>query len=234
MSEEALSKTINWTERLEELLSEAGERAHCYSWLHKRSEEHYSRLSIVIELPPILLGVLNGAASVGSNSLFGDNHYAPIVIGGIVLLTSLLNTISSYFSWSKRAEGHKLSSLQYARLYRFISVELSLPREERMSPGDFLKYMTEHYNRLAEMSPLIPNGIMNDFKRKFSSGLFKDITKPEEAGDLKPIYIYKDTIIEVPPPSPIRIVEMVKTPFTTPRIIAPSSPPIPELNLQNP
>lgn len=84
------------------------------------------------------------------------------------------------------------------------------------------------------MSPLIPNGIMNDFKRKFSSGLFKDITKPEEAGDLKPIYIYKDTIIEVPPPSPIRIVEMVKTPFTTPRIIAPSSPPIPELNLQNP
>lgn len=55
------------------------------------------------------------------------------------LFVGTLNTIGSYFGWAKRAEAHKISSITYARLHRYISVQLALPRNERLSPQDLLK-----------------------------------------------------------------------------------------------
>jgi hypothetical protein len=187
-----LNNTINWNSRLEKYFCDTGEKAHCFSWLHKRSEEIYSRKTIFIDLPVIILGVLNGATSIGSKSLFGDSQFASIGIGIVALLTSILSTIGSYFSFSRRAEGHKISSLQYAKLYRFLSIEMSLPRHERMSPSDLLKYVREQYDRFSETSPLIPSVVYNMFGQRFSDDEYKDIAKPEEANGLTAISIYKD------------------------------------------
>jgi hypothetical protein len=185
---------INWNEKLEEYFAATGEKANCFTWLHKKAEELYSASSIWIDLPVIILGVLNGATSIGSKSLFGDSDYASIGIGAVALLTSILNTIGSYFSWSRRAEAHKISSIQYAKLYRFISIQMSLPRNERLSPADLLKYVKEQYDRLSEISPLIPPKIIEEFKIRFKD--VKDITMPEETNGLHAIYIYSEPTLK--------------------------------------
>lgn len=195
---------INWNEKLEEYFASTGEKANCFTWLHKKSEEFYSSSSIWIDLPVIILGVLNGATSIGSKSLFGDSQYASVGIGAVALLTSILNTIGSYFSWSRRAEAHKISSIQYAKLYRFISIQMSLPRNERLSPADLLKYVKEQYDRLSEISPLIPPKIIAEFKVKFKD--VKDITMPEETNGLHAIYVYDETSlkrVDSAPASPV-------------------------------
>jgi len=51
-----------------------------------------------------------------------------------------------------------------------------------------LKYTQDQYDRLQEVSPLIPNGVLLDFKRRFDK--VSDITKPEEANGLEKITIY--------------------------------------------
>ena len=186
-----LDDKINWNVRLEEYFASTGEKANCLSWCHKRAEERYSASSIWIDLPVIILGVLNGATSIGSKSLFGDSQYASIGIGAVALLTSILNTIGSYFSWSRRAEAHKISSLQYAKLYRYLSIEMSLPRHERMSPSDLLKYVKEQYDRLSEISPLIPPQIVTLFKTHFKDAT--DISKPDEVNGLEAISIFKES-----------------------------------------
>lgn len=191
MSDEIIDKSIHWNERLEEYFASTGEKAHCLSWCHKRAEERYSASSIWIDLPVIVLGVLNGATSIGSKSLFGDSDYASIGIGAVALITSILNTIGSYFAWSRRAEAHKISALQYAKLYRFLSIEMSLPRDERMTPKELLKYVKEQYDRLSEISPLIPPQVIATFKEQFNS--ITDISKPEETNGLEAIYIFKET-----------------------------------------
>ena len=73
-------------------------------------------------------------------------------------------------------------------MYRFIPVELSLPREERLAPSDFLKYIKEQYDRLAELSPLIPANVIRDFRKRFRHET--DISKPEEANGLEKITVY--------------------------------------------
>ena len=190
MAEAETHVDIAWNPSLEAYFTSTGEKAHCFAWLHKRAEETFSRKTVVIDLPVIILGVLNGATSIGSKSLFGDSEYASVAIGAVALLTSILNTIGSYFAWARRAESHKQSSLQYAKLYRFLSIEMSLPRHERMSPGDLLKYVRQEYDRYAETSPLIPPGVIEMFKSRFAGEEYRDIAVPEETNGLSAIAVH--------------------------------------------
>jgi len=180
---------IHWNDRLEEYFASTGEKAHCLSWIHKKGEERYARLRTWIDLPVIAISSITGFLSVGSSSMFGENQMAvSVALGLCSLLVSVLNTTGTYFGWAKRAEGHRISSIQYARLYRFLSIEMSLPREERMTPADLLKHTKDQYDRLQEISPLVPPEIIAEFKRQF--GKETEIAKPEEANGLEKIVVF--------------------------------------------
>ena len=102
-----------------------------------------------------------------------------------------------------------MSGIHYAKLYRFINVELRLPRDQRMQPGDFLKYVKDQYDRLAELSPMIPTSITNSFSKQMEK--YKDISKPEETNGLNKINIFVDSAHELesavsPLPPPPRVV----------------------------
>lgn len=185
-----ISPNIEWNPRLEQYFAQTGEKAQVLAWLHKKAQERYSNFRNVIELPVVILGVLNGATSIGSKSLFGDSQYASVGIGIIALITAILSTISSYFKWAARAEAHRISSLQYSKLFRFLCVQCSLPRQERMSPSELLKYTKDEYDRMGEIAPLVPQEIIDAFKSKFNKPEYKSISKPEEANGLEAIIPY--------------------------------------------
>lgn len=191
MSEE-IGENVAWSSRLEEYFASTGEKAHCLSIIHKRAEALYSQRRNFIDLPVIIISSVVGFLSVGSNSMFPNNSMgASIGLGVGSLLVSVLNTTGSYFQWAKKSEGHRISAIHYAKMYRFLNIEMSLPRTERMSPRDLLKYTKDSYDRLQEISPLIPPSIIQDFKRDFASKPeYKEITMPEEANGLEKITIY--------------------------------------------
>jgi hypothetical protein len=197
-----IATNIEWNSRLEKYFADTGEKAHGLSWLHKKSQERYSTLKNYTDLPVIILGVLNGSVSIGSSSLFGDSPYASVGVGIIALITAILSTVSSYFKWSARSESHRIASLQYSKLYRFLSVQCSLPRHERMTPTDLLKYTKDAYDRMSEVAPLIPPEVIADFRKRFDKPEFKDLSKPEETNGLEHIEIYGTTV----PMSPTRTV----------------------------
>lgn len=185
-----VAKDIAWSRQLEEYFAELGERSQCYSWLHKQAEAKYAWLRNWIDLPVITLSTIAGTLSIGNSSIFGSENerQAGMGIGMLSLAVSVLNTVGTYFAWSKRAEAHRLSSIEYAKLFRFLTIELSLPREERMRASDLLKVSRDNYERLAEVSPLIPRKIIEDFKRRFKS--YANVSKPSEANGLESIEIY--------------------------------------------
>lgn len=176
---------------LEEYFASTGEKAHCLSWCHKNAEQLYSNRRTWIDLPVIVISGVTGFLSAGSTSMFSDPRTSSIALGVASLFVSILNTAGSYYGWAKRAEGHRISAIHYARLYRFISVELSLPREERMLPNDFLKYVKDQYDRLQEISPLLPPEVISEFQTKFANE--KEISKPEEANGLEKITVFRGT-----------------------------------------
>jgi hypothetical protein len=71
---------------------------------------------------------------------------------------------------------------------------MALPREERMSPHDLLKYVKDQYDRLAEISPLVPPAVIHKFQSRFKK--YTDIAKPEEAKGLEKISVYKPSPAE--------------------------------------
>ena len=185
-------KSIHWTEMLEEYFASTGEKAHCLSWCHKKAEQLYTTRRTWIDLPVIVISGVTGFLSAGSTSMFSNPTTSSIALGVASLFVSVLNTAGSYYGWAKRAEGHRISAIHYARLYRFISVELSLPRDERMGPNDFLKYVKDQYDRLQEISPLLPPEVIADFQKKFENET--EISKPEEANGLEKITVFRNDI----------------------------------------
>jgi len=211
MSDGETQPIISWHHSLEDYFRETGEKANCLAWCHKRSEELYAHRKTFIDLPVIVLSAVTGFLSVGSQQIFQGWAYTPVVLGVSSLFVSVLNTVGSYFGWAKRQEGHRISSIQYSRLYRFLSVELGLPREERQTPTALLKYVRDQIDRLQEISPLLPPVVLDVFTSKF--GKVEDIAKPEEANGLERITIYPaDNVKDVPTPSnpPLQIGSQIR------------------------
>jgi hypothetical protein len=179
---------ISWNSQLETILSDEGERALCFTWLHSKSEKHYSRMSTYINLPVIILSTIAGAGSIGSSSLFNGSATASVLIGTISLGVATLNTVESYFGWAKRSESHRIAATTYAKIHRFIQIELALPRSERIAAKDMLKIVREQCDRLQETSPQIPDIIIAEFKARFST--VDDVTKPEITNGLHPIHVH--------------------------------------------
>jgi hypothetical protein len=209
-------KSVSWSYHLEGYFKKIGEQSQAYNYLHKRSEALYSFRSTIIDLPVIVLSTIAGTLSIGSSQLFGEGNErgAAVGIGCLSLVVGVLNTIGTYFSWSKRAEAHRISSIEYAKLYRFIQIELGLPRHERMSPSDLLKLVRETYERLTEISPLIPPPVINEFKKKVKDYNGR-VATPTEANGLSEIKIYEDERVgaeeKVEPPSPPIQIPMSRT-----------------------
>lgn len=183
---------VSWNDNLEKYFADTGEKANCLAWVHKRAEEIYSHRRTFVEIPVIVISSITGFLSASAPSLFaGQEQLSSISLGVASLLVGVLNTVGTYFGWAKRTEGHRLSAIQYSRLYRFLAIELNLPREERMSPTDLLKYTKDSYDRLQEVSPMIPPQLVAEFKKKFSKQT--TLSKPEELNGMDKITIYRDT-----------------------------------------
>jgi len=193
-NDDSLGINLTWSSELEDLVKTTGEQANGLAWIHKRAEVLFSYRRNFIELPVIVLSSAVGFCSVGTSTVFaGRTELAPLVLGCLSLFVSVLNTINSYFAWSKRAEGHRIASVHYARLFRFLHIELSLPRSERMGPSEVLKLMRESIDRLAEISPLVPRTAVEEYRRKFSKH-YTSVAHPAEVNGLTSITVVRAAV----------------------------------------
>jgi hypothetical protein len=191
--DEEKNRPLSWNSQLEKVISDEGERSLCYSWLHNKSENRYSKLTTYITLPSIILATLSGSASIGIGQFIQDPQIGNTIIGVTTLSVAILTTVSSYFAWAKRCEAHRIATISYKKLHRFILIELALPRSERMAAKDMLKVVRDESQRMEETSPQIPDAVIAVFKEKFGKTT-PDVTKPEITNGLDPIYVYPSNV----------------------------------------
>ena len=181
---------VSWTTALEQYFKTTGEKAHALGQMHLEAEQIVSGKRTAIDLPVIVLSGVTGFVSALSSSpmLSANQGIISVVLGIVSLFVSTLNTTGSYFQFAKRAEGHRIAGIQFSKLYRFLSIEMGLPRDERMQPHDLLKMTKESYDRLQEISPPLPDSVIDKYRAKFKDE--KDIAVPEEANGLERIQIF--------------------------------------------
>jgi len=181
---------ITWNAALETLIAHEAERCSGLSWLHTECESYFSRRTNIIALPVIILSTVNGFLSGSSQMIFTNATSASIGIGAVSLFTGVLSTLGSYFAWAKRTEAHRISAIQYKKISRFLTIELSLPKNERINARDILKLTREQIERLLEISPAIPDYIQKKYKDKFKD--ITDVSHPEIISGLSKVYINTD------------------------------------------
>ncbi len=181
---------LSYNDHLEELIASEAEKALVLRWLHNESEAMYSRFNTFITLPVICISTVAGTISIGQDTLFGkDNTGAPVGVGVLSLIVSIMNVIASFFGWAKRSEGHRISSINYAKLHRWISIELALPREQRMPAKHFLKEVRGQVDRLNETSPPVPSEVVQKFQASVK-GLKDDVSLPEICNQIHAVIVY--------------------------------------------
>lgn len=201
-----IGTNIEWNDNLEVLLKAEAEKALCNRWAHLQAHRTCASSNTRLSLPIIILGTLSGSVSLGGENLLPWSG-AGTAVGFLTLLVSMLNVIQNHFGFSRRAEGHRVAALSYGRLHKFLTIELNLPRVQRMTAGALLKWLREEIDRLAETAPVLPMSAILQFKKEHSSAL---ISKPDDLNGLDPV------VVLVPEPIKSTVRVDVIGPKTTP------------------
>ena len=85
-------------------------------------------------------------------------------------------------------EGHRIAGVSWGKLQRNIAIELALDPSRRVLQSDFLKIARAEYDRLIEAGPLIDDGIIGNFNKKFKN---YDVSIPSICNGLDKCKIYK-------------------------------------------
>lgn len=179
-----------WTDECEELLSEWSEKASCYRWLHGRCEKSYKKWYYCFSIPVIILSTLTGAANVGMDSFVPEESksMASAIVGGVNIFAGIISTLQNFLKVAELMEAHRIAGVSWGKLQRNIAIELALDPSRRVLQSDFLKLSRAEYDRLIEAGPLIDDGVINQFNKKFKN---YEVCKPSICNGLDKCNIYK-------------------------------------------
>ena len=147
-----------WHDQQENILKKWGEIGSSYRFMHDRAFLKYEAQNLRFALPVIILSTITGTANFAQAS-FPESWqvYVPLFAGFLNLSAGLITTIAQFLRVSELLEGHRAASIAYSKFSRNISVELSLPKDERSCCGrDFISNCRMELDRLIEQSPNIP------------------------------------------------------------------------------
>jgi len=183
-------KKEEWTDECETLLAEWSEKASCYRWLHGRSEKSYRTWYYCFSIPVIILSTLTGAANVGMDSFVPQESkaIASAIVGGVNIFAGIVSTLQNFLKVAELMEGHRIAGVSWGKLQRNIAIELALDPERRVLQTDFLKLSRAEYDRLIEAGPIVDDGIIAQFNKKFKN---YEVSKPSICNGLDKCNIYK-------------------------------------------
>jgi len=176
-----------WCDGFEKVLKKEAEQSESLFWLHNKASNLASKRNDYIQIPSIVLQTLTGFMSA-TNGLIN-----PLILGGVSVFTGILSTLLSYYKFSARAEGHRVVSQLYMKIFKKIEVELALPIKQRADPQKLLDEVREKLARINEVAPDVPEYVINLYKHQFKDN---DTAHPVIANGLDSIVIYKEPVIE--------------------------------------
>ena len=160
-----------WFPEQEHILKKWAEVSKSYRWFHDKAHSKYKWQNFWFSIPVIVLSNLTGIANFAQNSIPDDNEnkrYVPLGIGFINILAGIITTVYQFLKVAELVEAHRSSSLLYSKFSRDISVQLTLPHQQRKYNGkDYLNMKKDEFDRLLEQAPVIPNKIIEQYTNEF-------------------------------------------------------------------
>jgi hypothetical protein len=174
---------VKWTAEHERILVDWADKALCYRWLHGKAHERYSKLNTWFTIPVIIMSTLTGTANFAQEQVPADfRGFYPMIIGSVNIIAGIISTIQQYLKVAPLNEAHRVATISWDKFYRNIKTDLARSPTERVDVKVALKVAKEEYDRLTETSPVIPQDIIDNFKRTFHTNLTEAELMNKEKG----------------------------------------------------
>ena len=85
----------DWSDEIEDLLSEWGEISMCYSYLHNFGSRKYKKKYHHLQIPIIVLSTLTGVGNFAVDSYIPEDYKKGFtaVVGGFIIIPAILRNI---------------------------------------------------------------------------------------------------------------------------------------------
>lgn len=151
----------SWTAQKENTVKVWGEKAHGDHLLHDRESIHWNRFSNYMQMLIITMSAVSGIISVS------DTHFngARYLISCLTISMGTLTSVVKYYRPDEKAILHKTMSLDYAKVYRRVLVELGQIRSQRSHADDFTNDVKSTIDTLQMNAPFVSSYSIKHFLR---------------------------------------------------------------------
>jgi hypothetical protein len=175
-------KDTTWNPSLENILKKEAEQSQGLYWLHNRSQAIVARKNDGLMIPSIIISGVNGFL-IGS-----DVPIPSLALGLVSILVGTLSTITTYFRYSQKAEGHRIASLLYLKIYKSVEIELAKPVDQRADADEMLKSLKDQMSRVAETAPQPEPKAIEEYKIRFAQD---KVSHPLVANGLSEVKVFE-------------------------------------------
>ena len=174
---------VVYSDDFEKLLKDEAEESESMSILHQNCHKKFNRYSVYINIPVIIV-----SSTIGFLAPLVLFTHQEIVLGALSISVGILKTIDSYFNVTKRSETHRMTSLCYQRISRWIRLQLSLEEECRIPAKDLYDVIIKDLQNVREGEPIVPRDVIDDFNKRYKA---EQTTKPAMVNGLTVVKINK-------------------------------------------
>jgi hypothetical protein len=177
-----LRKKINaqsWNDNMENLIKIWGEKAAGLRFMHNNSAESWKNFSNTLTLSSICITTIASGASLIVASIDDKDYKNTILyISGILgIISTFIQSLKKFYNAEEKSADHTSIARQFGSFYRFITLQMNLNREERLSSDKLSEQALKEFERLHQESPPISIKQIELFRKTFadSEQAFPDI-----------------------------------------------------------
>ena len=175
-----------WHESNEVFFKALGDEAQLQALCHMKSHEEFSTRSRGYQLPIIILSVMCGSGNFVSTSFPENQDNIILGVGVLSIITSIISSIAQYLKLAEKSEAHRIAYVSWEKFYNNIRFQLSKRREEREELANYMSSITNEYQRLQEISPLLPDKISKNILWNKKKVIKQGMNVPVSLRNVKP------------------------------------------------
>ena len=180
-----------WDDSVESLLQKYCDEAQTRESLHRKSYYSYKKLTTCFNLPVIVLSCLSGSFQFLSKGYPEIEQYIVTCTASLSILTAIISAVSSYLKLGESKSKHEQSANSWLLFHNAVKHELSLRRDLRQDPMEFLQTCKTQYDRLFELSPICSAGMIKAVKKKIRAHATDAFETPTYMNGFKHTHVYR-------------------------------------------
>ena len=164
----------SWTDSMEHIIKEWGEKAFGYKTLHMHEANNWKSFSNRFHILIICLSCFAGVTNLSAYTRF---PWLSMTVGVLNVCTGMLVSVMKYYRPDEMFQLHLLSAKKYGRFYRTISLELSTDKQNRSNADELCKNSRILYDTIVEESPLVNDKTIEWYKKDIDIKNVPDIVQ---------------------------------------------------------